>query len=67
MAKRRYTVETRSGLANEMVFDDDAGIVYIQVATIDPTYAAIPTEDPADDGVTIWNDAGVLKVSGASG
>lgn len=29
--------------------------------------AAIPTVDPADDGETIWNDNGVLKVSGASG
>lgn len=28
---------------------------------------AIPTTDPADDGVTIWSDEGVLKVSGASG
>jgi hypothetical protein len=27
---------------------------------------AIPTTDPADDGVTIWNDEGVLKTSGAS-
>lgn len=27
----------------------------------------IPTEDPADDGVSIWNDSGALKVSGASG
>lgn len=29
--------------------------------------AAIPTTDPADDGETIWNDEGVLKVSGPSG
>lgn len=27
---------------------------------------AIPTVDPEDDGVTIWNDGGVLKVSGPS-
>jgi hypothetical protein len=27
---------------------------------------AIPATDPADDGVTIWNDEGVLKTSGAS-
>jgi len=27
---------------------------------------AIPTTDPADDGVTVWNDDGVLKTSGAS-
>lgn len=29
--------------------------------------AAIPTVDPADDGVTIWLDNGILKVSGPSG
>lgn len=28
--------------------------------------AAIPTTDP-QDGVTIWNDAGVLKVASAGG
>jgi len=28
---------------------------------------AIPTTDPADDGVTVWNDGGTLKTSGASG
>lgn len=28
---------------------------------------AIPTTDPADDGVTVWSDNGVLKTSGASG
>ena len=27
----------------------------------------IPTFDPADDGVTVWNDDGTLKTSGASG
>lgn len=26
----------------------------------------IPTEDPADDGVSVWNDGGALKVAGAS-
>lgn len=26
----------------------------------------IPTVDPADDGVSVWNDSGVLKVSGPS-
>lgn len=67
MAKRTYTLVTRSGLDDKVVIDDDAGIIYIPLATLDPTYAAIPTTDPADDGVTIWNDAGVLKVSGASG
>jgi hypothetical protein len=26
----------------------------------------IPTVDPADDGVSVWNDEGALKTSGAS-
>lgn len=67
MAKRRFRIEMRTGLDNEMIFDDEAGVVYVPVNTLDPSYAAIPTVDPADDGVTIWNDEGVLKVSGASG
>lgn len=38
-----------------------------EVAALLAIVAAIPTVDPADDGVTIWNDNGVLKASGASG
>ena len=38
-----------------------------EVAALLTIVSSIPTVDPADDGVTIWNDGGVLKVSGASG
>lgn len=38
-----------------------------EVAALLQIVANIPTTDPQDDGVTIWNDNGTLKVSGASG
>lgn len=46
--------------------------VVIAEASVLPTAAEkalldnIPTEDPADDGATVWNDAGVLTVAGPS-
>lgn len=66
MARRTYRLETRSGLDGHVVIDDEARVIYIPLATLEPGYAAIPTSDPTDDGVTIWNDGGVLKVSGES-
>lgn len=38
-----------------------------EVAALLTIVSSIPTVDPVDDGMTIWNDGGVLKVSGASG
>ncbi len=52
----------------------DVAVVIAEASTLDnvPSTAqaamldAIPETDPADDGVTVWNDEGVLKTSGAS-
>lgn len=64
MARRTYRLETRTGLDNQVVIDDEAGVIYIPLATLEPQYAAIPTTDPEDGGLTIWNNGGVLTVSG---
>lgn len=42
--------------------DNSIGAVVDAAAVVN----AIPTADPQDDGVTIWSDEGVLKVSGAA-
>lgn len=61
-------------ITQSITFDDDYfeindGEVTLkaEVAALLTLVAGIPDTDPADDGVTIWNDGGVLKVSGASG
>lgn len=68
-------VALASGVAAKLVtFDAEYFTVSEGEVTLKSEVAAlltivdnIPTVDPADDGVTIWNDNGVLKVSGASG
>lgn len=76
----KITVETGGEIESEgdafvaVTFDEDyftvsEGEVTLkaEVAALLDIVDAIPTTDPANDGETIWNDGGVLKVSGASG
>ncbi len=60
-------------IVQSIEFDTDYFTVTEGVVTLKAEVAAlleivgdIPTVDPEDDGVTIWNDNGALKVSGAS-
>lgn len=77
MAKRVYTVKRASSIRGQIVFDDDASVVYINDDDVDPSgsqatdraallalLSAIPESDQTDS-VTVWNDSGVLKVSSA--
>lgn len=67
------TVEAEGDVFVAVEFDEDYFTVSEGTVTLKAEVAAlldivddIPTTDPADDGVTIWNDNGVLKVSGPS-
>lgn len=53
---------------DEDFFEVNKGEVTLKesVAALLEIIADIPTADPEDDGETIWNDKGVLKVSGPS-
>lgn len=75
----KITIESGGSITNgsenftNVTFDTDYFTVSEGVVTLKTEVAAlltivgnIPTEDPADNGVSIWNDGGVLKVSGAS-
>lgn len=68
------TLDIEGEITQSVTFDADYFEVNDGEVTLKADVAAlltivsdIPTVDPADDGVTIWNDGGVLKVSGASG
>lgn len=53
------------GVASVTIAESDP-MAKIPTAAEKAILAGIPTVDPADDGVSIWSDNGVLKVSGAS-
>ena len=66
-------IDMEGEILQSVEFDTDyftvtEGVVTLkaEVAALIEFVADIPTADPEDDGVTIWNDNGVLKVSGAS-
>lgn len=66
-------IDMEGEILQSVEFDTDyftvtEGVVTLkaEVAALLEIVADIPTVDPEDDGVTIWNDNGVLKVSGAS-
>lgn len=68
------TLDIDGDIVQSITFDADYFTNNNGEITLKPEVAAlltlvenIPTVDPADDGVTIWNDGGVLRVSGTSG
>jgi hypothetical protein len=67
------TLDIEGEIVQSITFDEDYftindGEVTLktEIAALLTIVAGIPDTDPADDGVSIWNDGGVLKVSGAS-
>lgn len=68
------TLDIEGEITQSITFDEDYFTINDGEVTLKAEVAAlltivdnIPTTDPADDGASIWNDGGVLKVSGASG